>query len=297
MVKNIFKYLDKHIYAVLLTPFMILSIVFTLIPIINSFYISFFDFSFLNPSNRTFVFLDNFKELFKDKVFIKALKNTVYVVVVFVGIEMFLSMVVAVFLNSKIKYSNLFKTFIYLPYVVTPIAIGGIVSQLFKKDSALVLFLTKFGFHNVTWNATVPYAFWLVVMVVIWTQLGFFMVIYLSALKEIPDEFYEAADIDGANAIQKFWRITYPMLKNTRILIVFMSLLVSFQLFDLPYLISTIGGTSPGTPANTTMTIVMYIYSRAFRYNQMGLATAGSTVLFAIIFMLSIIQNKIGERG
>lgn len=296
-MKKIITYLDKHIYAVLLAPFMIMSIIFTLIPMINSFYISFFDFSFLNPSNKEFVFLDNFNKLFHDKVFITALKNSIFIVIIFVPTEMFISLIVAVFLNSKIKFSNLFKIIIYLPYVVSPIAIGAILSQLFTKNSNLVVFLSKLGFDNVTWNATTPYAFWLVVLIVIWTQLGFFTVLYMSALKEIPDEMYEAAEIDGGNVFQKFQKITYPLLKNTRVLIVFMCLLVSFQLFDLPYLISTIGGTSPGTPNNTTMTLVMYIYSRAFRYNEMGLATAGSTILFIIIFLLSIVQNRQGERG
>lgn len=276
---------------------MILSIIFTLIPIINSFYISFFDFSFLNPSKRSFVLLDNFKAVLTDDVFLTALKNTLLFVVVFVLAEMFLSLIVAVLLNAKIKYSNLYKTLIYLPYVVTPIAIGGIISQLFKKNSSLVLFLAKFGFENVTWNSTAPYAFWLVLLIVIWTQLGFFMVIYISAIKEIPEELYEAAEIDGANSFKKFRYITYPLLKNTRTLILFMCLLVSFQLFDLPYLISTIGGTSPGTPNNTTMTLVMYIYANAFRYNNMGLATAASVILFIIIFILSFVQNKLGERS
>lgn len=297
MMKKFLSIIDKHFYTVLLAPFMILSIVFTLIPIINSFYISFFDFSFLNPSDKEFVFLNNFKALFQDKVFINALKNTFLITIIVVPVEMFLSMIVAVFLNSKIKYSNLYKTIIYLPYIVSPIAIGAIISQLFTKNSKLVLFLSKFGFENVTWNATSPYAFWLVVLVIIWTQLGFFMVIYLSALKEIPSEMYEAAEIDGANEKQKFWKITYPLLKNTRFLIVFMCLLVSFQLFEIPYLISTIGGTSPGSPNNSTMTLVMYIYSRAFRYNEMGLASAASTVLFIIIFGFSLVQNKLGERG
>ena len=296
-MKKVWDFLNKHPYIVLLTPFLVLSMAFLFIPIINSFYISFFDFSFLNPSNRTFVLFDNFKNLFGDEVFITSLKNTATVVLVFVPAQLFLALFVAMLVSAKIRAKGFFRVLIYLPYIVSPIAVGAIVTQLFKADTPLVTFLTNFGFENVTWNATRPYAFWLIVLLVIWTQIGFFMVIYHSALKEIPEDLYEAAEVDGATSVQKFRFITFPMLKHTRFLVMLMSTIVAFQLFELPYLISTIGGTSPGTPGNSTMTIVMYVYTNAFRYNNMGIAAAAGVVLFTLIFTLSYVQNKLQGKG
>ncbi len=292
-MKKVLSLANRKPQWVLLAPFLILSATFMLIPILNAFYISFFDFSFLNPTNRTFVFLDNFRNVLADTVFRRSIRNTIFIVFVFVPAQLYLSLLVAMFINTRIKFKNVFRTIVYLPYVVSPIAIGAIVAQLFRRNTPLVELLTTFGLDNVTWHATRPYAFWLVVLIVIWTQIGFFMVIYNGALKEIPEDLYEAAEIDGAGPVKKFLFITYPLLRHTRFLIVFMSLIVAFQLFELPYLISTIGGTSAGSPSNSTMTIVMYIYSRAFRYNEMGLATAASVILFFIIFLLSLIQNRL----
>lgn len=296
-MKKIWDYMNKYPYIVMLAPFFVLSVAFMFIPIINSFYISFFEFSFLNPSNRTFVMIDNFKNLFNDEVFITSLKNTALVVLVFVPAQLFLALLVAVLINAKIRAKGVFRVLIFLPYIVSPIAVGAIVTQLFKADTPLVTFLTNFGFDNVTWNATSPYAFWLIVLLVIWTQIGFFMVIYNSALKEISEDLYEAAKLDGASSLQEFRFITFPMLKHTRFLVMIMSMIVAFQLFELPYLISTIGGTSPGTPGNSTMTIVMYIYTNAFRYNNMGIAAAAGVVLFALIFILSYVQNRLQGKG
>lgn len=289
--------LDRKVYVFLLLPFLLVSVTFMFIPILNSFFISFFDFHFAAPDMREWVFIDNFRNVVADGVFRRSILNTALIAFIFIPFQLYISLIVAILLNADIRFKNFFKTIIYLPYVVSPIAIGAIVAQLFQRNAPLVEFLTNFGLENVTWSTARPYAFALVVIVVIWTQLGFFMVLYNGALKEIPDDLYEAAELDGANSVDKFRFITYPMLKHTRFLIVFMSLIVAFQLFELPYLISTIGGTSPGFPNNTTMTIVMYIYAQGFRYNNMGLASAATLILFLLIFVLSFIHHRFSERS
>lgn len=277
-------------YAFLL-PFLVLSAIFTLGPMIYALWISFHKMSFLNISNSVYVGFENYASIIKDKVFTQAMVNNLKLILTAVPLIICISLGLAVLLNSKIKFKSFFRSAYYFPYVVSPIAMGVIIVQLFSKNNFLVPLLAKLGLRDVSWYTAMPYAFWLIVLIIVWTQIGFYMVLYLNGLQNISDEYYEAAMLDGATGWQRFRYITLPLLRPTTYLVVFMCMLSVLQIFDQPYVISTTGGASAGSPGNGTMTMVMYIYEEAFRYREMGQASAAAFIVFLIIFAVSLIQN------
>lgn len=276
-----------------LLPFFVCSCVFTLIPILYSFWISFRDFTFLNINNSKFIGFDNYKNVAQDSVFIKSLTNNMKIIIAVVPALIVISLLLAVLLNSKMKFKGFFRSAFYLPYVVSPIAIGVIAVQLFSKGNLIANIFSKLGFENISWHTKMPYAFWLVATVIIWTQIGFYMVLYLNGLQAIPRDYYEAAEIDGASKLKRFRYITLPQLRLTTYLVVFMCLLSVLQIYDQPYVISTTGGATAGSPGDGTLTMVMYIYDEAFRYREMGKASAAAFIVFIIIFAASLVQNLI----
>lgn len=285
------KFNKKMAPFVFLFPFLILSFLFTLIPMIYSLCISFMNFTFLNPSRSKFIGLSNYVEVFSDDMFLKSIGNNLIMIVVVVPILLSSSLLLAVLLNSKIKLRAFFRSAFYLPYVVSPVAMGVIAVQLFSKDNFIVKLLSALGLQEASWHTVSPNASLLIVLVVIWTQIGFYMVLYLNGLQSIPVDYYEAAELDGANHFHKFRYITVPQLRATTYLVLFMCFISTLQLFDQPYVISTTGGAAAGSPGDTTLTMVMYIYDRAFRYKEMGQASAAAFIVFLLIFAVSLLQN------
>ena len=279
-----------------LAPFLILSVIFTLGPMLYVFWISFQNMSFLNISNSEFVWLENYKNVLQDSSFVKAMLNNLKLIVTAVPLLICISLALAVLLNSKIKFRGFFRSAYYFPYVVSPIALGVIIVQLFSKDNFVSQFFAKLGFAEISWHTAMPYAFVLIVLIVIWSQVGFYMVLYLSSLQNISTEYYEAATLDGATKWQQFRYITLPLLNPTTYLVVFMCLLATLQIFDQPYVISTTGGASAGSPGQGTLTMVMYIYEKAFRYHEMGPASAAAFIVFILIFILGLVQNFVAGK-
>ncbi len=284
---------QKSFPYLMLLPFITVSVVFTLIPTLYSLYISFYDFSFLDPQSSIFVGVSNYRTVLSDGMFITSLVNTGKYLLFIVPMLIILPVLLASLLNGRMKYRSYFRSAFYLPYVVSPVAMGVIAVQLFSKENFIVVFLSKLGLSAVSWHTASPYAFLLVVIVTIWSQMGFYTVLYLSGLQNIQKELYEASSIDGTNAWQQFFYITVPQLNKTTVLVVFMSMLSTIQLFDQPYVISTVGQSSPGSPGGTTMSMIMYIYTKAFRYWEMGPASAAAFIVFMIILVVSVCQNML----
>lgn len=283
-------------YAFLM-PVIILMSTFLIYPIIYSFNLSFKDFSFFNPDDAKWVYLDNYINLFKDSEFLLAFKNTILIVIVVVPVTAFLSLIMAVLVNQKIKGRTFFRVSFFLPNVTSTVAIGTIIGFLFRQDSFITRFFSRvFGTANVSWFADVKLALPLVMIATIFTFSGFYMLIYLAGIQEIPEECYEAAEIDGAGSLKKFWYITMPMLRPTHFLVFIMLMINSFQAFDHSYVISTFGNsTIVGGPAGATSTIVTFLYTNAFKYFKMGYASAAAFVLFVVIFIFTIIQKRFFE--
>ncbi len=261
----------------------------TAIPVVVSFGLSFFEWRLLD--SPTFAGLGNFTRILTDDVFLKSLGNTAYFVFVKVPLSTVLALVVAVFLNRRIAGRNFMRTILFLPVVCSSVAAAMIWLPLLETESGLVnKALELVGMAPVPWISSTAWAMPSVIMVAVWKEIGYFMVIFLAGLQGIPVSYYEAARIDGASAFQEFRHITLPLISPTTFFVVVTSVIGSFQIFDLTSVLTQ------GGPANATNTVVMYIYQSGFQSFRMGYASSLAYALFAVIFVFTIAQNILSKR-
>lgn len=274
---------------VLLLPNLIVFLAFALVPLIASFFISFTEWDLLTPMQ--WVGFANYKELFNDETFLKSLWNTLYFTLGSVPLGIIISLFLAVVVNQRIKGIKIFRAVFFLPVIASWIAVGLVWMWLFDKEFGLInYFLHLVGIQGPGWLSTLEWAMPSIIIVVIWKGLGFNMLLFLAGLQGIPESYYEAADIDGAKWFGKFIHITIPGLSNTTLFVIIISIINSFQAFDLIYMM-TFGG-----PARSTSVLVFYLYQNAFRYFRMGYASAIAYVLFFVMLIFSIVQFRLQKK-
>ncbi|NPV10069.1 MAG: sugar ABC transporter permease [Anaerolineae bacterium] len=262
---------------------MALFLVFSVIPMGFACYLSFTDFKFTRAPIWTG--LENFSYLATDKVFRTALRNTALYALGVVPTGMVLSLFVALLLNQKIRGIVIFRTAYYLPVVTSTVASAVVWMWMFATDVGILnAGLEMVGLPPQRWLMDTRLALPSVMFMSVWKSLGYSMIIYLAALQGIPGHLYEAAEIDGASSWHKFWSITLPLLKATTFFIFVTSVISSFQVFGSVFVMTQ------GGPGYATTTIVHQIYLNAFKYLRMGYGAAEALVLFAIIFILSMIN-------
>lgn len=294
--KHRFKLNNEGIVGIIfILPAALCWIVWFLYPFIQSIYISFFKYNYANPEAKQFVGFGNYIRLFKDRMFINldtgALWNTLSFVIVVVPILTGISLLLACLLNKEFKGRGGFRTLYYLPYVIAPVAVATVFMYLFVKGGMAASLFALIGLPNVTWNASVDLAMPLIGIMFIWQLVGFYMIYYLAGLQGIPTSVNEAAAIDGATSFQRFRYVVFPMLRPTTFLVVTYATIQSFQLFD--QIAAVNNGTTLGSPAGATNTMLTYFYMNSFRYYRMGYGSAIAVVLFLIILSVSLIQKKL----
>lgn len=264
--------------------------IFILVPVVVSFVLSFMKWDGFNPMQ--FVGVDNFSRIFSDRVFKSSFKLTLIYTIFTVLFTLVASLLLALALNVKIKGRNAFRAAIFFPYVASMVAIGAVWKQLFEKNFGPINeILRALGVDNVPgWFASTDWAIWGVIIVSVWKFMGYYMIIYLAALQDIPPQLYEAATIDGANGWQRFRNITIPMLTPASFFVIIMLTINSFKAFDLIYIL-TEGG--PGTSATV---LVKYIYDQSFMYWDYGKASAASMILFVIVAIVTVIQFRAEKK-
>ncbi|SHF16318.1 carbohydrate ABC transporter membrane protein 1, CUT1 family [Thermoanaerobacter uzonensis DSM 18761] len=275
-------------YAFVL-PFIASISIFLIGPLIYAFIISFKEFSFLNPEASRWVGFANYIKLFSDPTFKRALLNTTLYSLGVVPTQLIIALILALIVNSNIKGKTFFRVAYYIPTVTSTVAVSVIFLYLFKADGLVNALLAKFGIQGPAWFNDVRFALPSIMMMAIWSSVGNYMVIFLAGLQDIPSELYEAAEVDGANKFQRFFKITLPMLRPIVFFNLVMSLIGTFQVFDQAYVVSQ--GT--GGPLDATMTVVLDIYRAGFRDFNMGYASAMAFALFVIILILTLIQRKL----
>ncbi|MDK2946364.1 MAG: multiple sugar transport system permease protein [Geotoga sp.] len=273
-------------------PSIILLIIFMLIPILVSLFISFTDFnvySIYNWKNARFVGFQNYLELLKDPLFWKALLNTLYALVVAMPLTIVISLILAVLINRERTYfKSFFKVSFYLPSITNTVAIAIVWSWMLNKDYGLInWFLGLFGINGPNWIGDPKWSMLAVIMLVVWKAVGYDIIILLAGLQNIPDYLYEAAEIDGATRLQQFFYITIPSLKPTIFFLTVMTIIGYLQLFEEPYMLTS------GGPLNSTLSIVLYLYRQGFKFFKLGYASSIAFVLFLMIFTLTFIQFKL----
>lgn len=268
-------------------------LLFILLPILFSLYLVFVDWEYLKGfAGIQWVGLDNFKELGHDPKFIKSLVNNIIFTLVSVPLAIILGLLLAVILNKYVFYKNLLRTLIFLPYVSSLVAVSVIWSIMYNAQTGPINeFLRAIGINNPPgWLSSPQTALYAIILMSVWVTVGYSMVIYLAGIQGISKDLYEAAQIDGASRMRQFFRITVPMLKPTTFLVSITLMIWSFQVFG-PIAVMTQGG-----PIDSTMVLSYHIYLLAFRFYEMGYAATVSWVLFAIIFLVTIIQWQSQKR-
>lgn len=258
--------------------------IFMAIPIIMGLIISFTDYNGFHQFN--FVGLRNYAEMFQDEYFRVSLGNNLLYTLVTVPGTITVSLFLAVAVNQGIKGSSLFKTMFFLPNISSMVAVGIVWSMLFNPVSGPINnVLRSLGVANPPmWISATSSALWSVILVAIWKQSGYYMVILLAGLQSIPSQLYEAASIDGAGALKKFFKITLPMLSPTMFMVMVLCIIQSFQVFDLVNIMTQ------GGPGRSTNVLVFRIYEEGFQKLQFGYASAMAYFLFLIVLIVTLIQ-------
>lgn len=263
---------------------------FVLIPVLLSLILSFSEWDGFNPMK--FVGFQNFVRIFHDKVFIGSIWKTTYFAAFTVLFSMGIALGLAVLLNQKIKGRGFFRYAIFFPYVASSVAVSVVFNALFQKDFGLInTVLRMVGVANPPgWLASTQWVIPTLIIVHVWKNMGYFMIIYLAALQDISEELYEAARIDGAGKWHIFKKITWPLLTPSTFFVVMMLTINSFKAFDLIFLM-TEGG--PGT-ASTMLS--QYIYNQAFIYWNYGTSSAAGMMLFVLVAFLTIAQFRLEKK-
>ena len=274
---------------IFLSPWILGMIFFTGGPIIASLILAFCRWDLITPPE--FVGLDNFIKIMSDPKFWKSLYNTFYYTIFAVPLGIIGSIIVALLMNQKWRSVRLLRTIYYLPSVTAGVASAIIWMWLFNPDFGLInYFLGKLGIKGPLWLASEEWSKPALIIMSLW-GVGGNMIIYLAGLQGVPSQLYEAAEIDGANLFQKFINVTLPMLTPVIFFNLIMSIVWSFQIFTQVYVMTQ----GQGGPADSTLVLVLYIYQKAFKFHQMGYASALSWILFIIILIATLIQFKFSK--
>lgn len=276
-------------YAFMLPSLAVMAL-FMFYPLIRAAWLSLTNYSFFGTSQ--FIGLGNYTKLVHDAQFWNDLGNTAYYAAVTTPVSIILALGLALLLNRRgLPGRGILRAAIFLPAVVS-LAVAAIPFRLmFTPSIGLVTYwLGALGIHATDWLNSSTLAMPAVIIVGIWKDVGFYMVIYLAGLQTIPREFYEAARIDGASTWQRFRRITLPLLNNTTMFVTIIALIASFQAFDQIYVMTQ------GGPAFSTETLVMLIYRQGFQNFSMGYASAIGYVLVLIILLFSLLQMRYFNR-
>lgn len=273
-----------------LLPSLIIFGVFIYYALAFNVYLSATSWNFISPT-KNFVGLDNYTAMFSDPRFWNVVGNTVYFSVGSVALSVVLGLFLAVLLYQKLPARGIFRTIFFSPYITTTAAIALLWVWIFDPNYGLAnFFLGIVGIDGPRWLTSTTWAMPALIIMNVWKTVGYAMVIFFAGLTDIPSQLYEAAEIDGANGRQTFFRITLPLLSPTTFFIIVTSLLNAFQVFD-QVSVMTLGG-----PADATNVFNFYIFQQAFINFKAGYAAAVSTVFFLILLAITVFQLRASRR-
>lgn len=269
-----------------LSPTLVIFSTFILFPVFFSFYLSFQKWNMFS-GEATYVGLDNYIRMFESSEFWIVLKNTAIYTIGTIPLNMALSLAIAYILNKKLAGKKFLRTAFFAPVIISPVAAAVIWRWMYDPNFGLVNYsIGLLGFNAINWLNEPTAAMFALIIMGVWKTFGINMVLFSAGLQGIPESYYEAAELDGAGKFARFWHITIPMLAPTTFFIMIMSMISSFQVFDLVYVLTS------GGPLGSTKVLVFYVYEYAFKFFEMGYASAISYFLFALLFILTMIQIR-----
>ncbi|HZK77860.1 MAG TPA: sugar ABC transporter permease, partial [Gemmatimonadaceae bacterium] len=279
-----------------LAPALLLIFVFFFLPVAASLVLSVTDFDIYgiaNSSNTRFVGFQNYVKLLHTPDFWNALKNTFYFAFVGGPLTIAVSLGAALLLNSKlVRFKGFFRTLYFTPFVTTLVAVAIVWRYLYHTRYGLFNYgLGKLGIAPIDWLGDPHWAMPAIILMAVWKSFGYNMLIFIAGLQSIPEELYDAAQIDGASAWRRFWSITLPMLAPTLVFISVITMIGYFQLFAEPYVMTQ------GGPLRSTTSVVLLMYEEGFRWWRMGYAAAIAFVLFIVILIATLLQFRLQKEN
>ena len=271
-------------------PQVIGYLAFVAFPLFFSIYLCFAEWNFIDMPE--FVGMKNIEALFRDRIFWKSILNTLIYILIVVPSTLICSLGLALLTNRKLPFMKFYRGALFLPMVTSTVAIAMVWSFIYQPNGGILnTFLSYFGVKEMPgWLVDTKYARFAVALVGIWLKVGYYYIIFDAGLKNIPQELYEAAEIDGASACTKIENITLPMLSSVMFFVSVMLFIDIFNMFNEVYIMTQ------GGPDYSTYTLSMYIYFYAFNQFDMGRAAAASWVLFGLVGIVTLIQFKVKKR-
>lgn len=283
---------DYYGYIFIL-PLVILFLIFIVYPIIYNFIISFYNWNGISIE-KEFAGFSNYVALLRDPIMIKILKNFIVFAFSTIIIQAFFGLIFSSFFISKIRFSGFYRIIFYIPVIATPAIVGNIFSKIFETNRGYLNEILRFvGLESLCqqWLADPKWAFACIVFVNVWQWTGYSMLLYYANMLNISQDLYEAATIDGANKIQQFSKITFPLLRGTHYTLFIMGMLGALKCFDLPYVLTK------GGPNYATEFLSTYIYKQSFNLFKQGQASAIVVLMFFIAMIITLIQLRFYYRN
>lgn len=284
MLKN-----QRRIAWLYLAPAVFILGLFMFYPMIRSLGLSLTEYDFINDAK--FVGIENYKTLFEDRNFMRSLMNTVKVSIFVIIGNIILPMLLATLVNRQFKFISIFRASYYIPVITSMVVVGIIWQGLYAEYGMVNYLLLQLGIieESFNWLTNTKTALWAVGAVIIWRGLGYYMVIYLAGLQNIPGNLYEASEIDGAGKIKQFFYITIPMLMPSIVVVSVMTTINALKIFDEIYIMTG------GGPIGSTETLVYFIFDQAFDKLNVGYASSAGVVLFLLSLVFSVLNIRMSR--
>jgi multiple sugar transport system permease protein len=273
----------------LVSPYLVFVSLFVLFPVGFCLFLTFHKWNIIAPMH--FIGGANYTRLFHDRLFWKAIGNTLKFLSLHIPLQLVVSLTLAQLLNQRIRAAAFFRAAFFLPVIVSGVVVTILWQQLFGFDAGMInRMLAAIGFSKVGWLVNPDIAIYSIAIMATWKNLGLYTILFLVGLQTVPTAYYEAARLEGASRWQQFYHITLPMINPTIFLVVVLSTIGGFSLFIEPYIMTG------GGPLNQTMSAVLYIYKQAFQYYNMGYSATLGFFYAILIMSVVILQKKFIER-
>jgi len=273
----------------LASPYVVYFLLFSGFPIVFSLFLVFHRWDIISPMK--FIGLVNFEYLIHDPLFWKSLWNTLRFLFIHIPLQVVVALILAEVLNRKIRGLMFFRAAFFLPVVISGVVVTILWKQLYSTETGLInLFLSDIGIPKIPWLTNVTLAMPSIAIMATWKNVGLYTVLFLAGLQGIPKYLYEAAEMDGASKMQQFFYITIPAINPVLLMVVILSTINGFNLFIEPYVMTG------GSPLNSTLSVVLYIYKQAFSFYKMGYAATLGFVFALMIFSVVLVQRRVLER-
>jgi ABC-type sugar transport system permease subunit len=268
----------------LVSPYLLFLVVFVLFPVLFCFFLTFNNWNIIAPMH--FIGLKNYSRLIHDRLFWKAILNTLQFLLLHIPLQLIVSLFLAFLLNKKIKAGAFFRASFFMPVIVSGVVVTILWQQLLGYDSGIInRTLQSAGVGKIGWLTNPDIAIYSIALMATWKNVGLYVILFLVGLQTVPVAYYEAAKMEGASEWQQFYHITLPMINPTIFMVVILSTIGGFNLFIEPYIMTG------GGPLNSTLSAVLYIYKQAFQYYNMGYsATLG--FFYAMVIMSVVVLQK-----